>query len=133
MARFARDILARMNVLTKELEVKLGPDTGEKQGLPENMHVFPGIETAYLTMFQTCRRPSVARRNAQRSGNSKHQLTIYSTYHVGSKGTKNSKLTFDAKSCLNRVEFCVGKGHAFNCKCVLRGCLVAIHLLKVYN
>lgn len=29
MARFARDILSRMHVLTKELEVILGPDTGD--------------------------------------------------------------------------------------------------------
>ena len=29
IARFARDILSKMHVLTKELEVTLGPDTGE--------------------------------------------------------------------------------------------------------
>ena len=29
MARFARDILIRMQILTKELEVSLGPDTGD--------------------------------------------------------------------------------------------------------
>jgi len=29
MCRFARDIMARMHVLTKELEVLLGPDTGD--------------------------------------------------------------------------------------------------------
>ena len=29
MTKFARDILQKMNVLTKELEVQLGPDTGD--------------------------------------------------------------------------------------------------------
>jgi len=29
MAKFARDMLQRMNTLTKELEVCLGPDTGD--------------------------------------------------------------------------------------------------------
>jgi hypothetical protein len=31
IARFAHDILAKMGVLTKELEVQLGPDTGTKR------------------------------------------------------------------------------------------------------
>jgi class 3 adenylate cyclase len=29
MARFARDVLYKMNDLTKRLEVELGPDTGD--------------------------------------------------------------------------------------------------------
>ena len=29
MARFGRDIIAKMHVLTRELEVTLGPDTGD--------------------------------------------------------------------------------------------------------
>ena len=40
MARFSRDILSKMNVLTKELEVTLGPDTGEL-ALRVGMHSGP--------------------------------------------------------------------------------------------
>ena len=40
MARFARDILSKMNVLTKELEVTLGPDTGDL-ALRVGMHSGP--------------------------------------------------------------------------------------------
>jgi hypothetical protein len=29
MARFARDVLYKMNDLTKKLEIELGPDTGD--------------------------------------------------------------------------------------------------------
>jgi len=37
MARFAKDILQRMYVLSKQLEVTLGPDTGDL-GLRIGMH-----------------------------------------------------------------------------------------------
>lgn len=40
MARFGRDILAKMVVLTKELEVSLGPDTGDLE-LRIGMHSGP--------------------------------------------------------------------------------------------
>ena len=41
MGRFARDILARMRILTKELEVTLGPDTGDWD-LKIGLHSGPG-------------------------------------------------------------------------------------------
>ena len=40
MARFARDILSKMTIVTKELETTLGPDTGEL-GLRIGMHSGP--------------------------------------------------------------------------------------------
>ena len=40
MARFARDILSKMTIVTKELETTLGPDTGDL-GLRIGMHSGP--------------------------------------------------------------------------------------------
>ncbi|CAB9516338.1 Receptor-type guanylate cyclase gcy [Seminavis robusta] len=54
MARFGRDILAKMRVLTKELEVVLGPDTGDLE-LRIGMHSGPvtaGVLRGERTRFQ---------------------------------------------------------------------------------
>ena len=49
MARFAKDILSRFHILSKELEVTLGPDTGDL-ALRIGMHSGPG-KTQSRTLF----------------------------------------------------------------------------------
>ena len=54
MARFAREILIRMKVLTKQLEVLLGPDTGDLE-LRIGIHSGPataGVLRGDRTRFQ---------------------------------------------------------------------------------
>jgi class 3 adenylate cyclase len=56
MARFAKDILEKMNQLTKRLEITLGPDTGDLQ-LRIGMHSGPvtaGVLRGTLKTSRNC-------------------------------------------------------------------------------
>jgi len=53
MARFSRDILHKMKVLVKQLEVDLGPDTGEL-GVRIGIHSGPVVSSLSMIVWIQC-------------------------------------------------------------------------------